>query len=149
MEQVKPKPGVRPYKNKCILKITDIDRRSGEIDVQNSYDVPVDYEYGPQTPAEEVMALATTFLKREILENGQTPYVEKEFYAQKCELVIEDKDLNTGELNLMSTFSVTPDFNHGPQSPAESAMALVQTFLKRNVFDEHRVGAILLPEDFH
>lgn len=148
MPAVVPKPGVMPYKNKCTLVIADLHRLTGEIDVNNEYDIPVDYDHGPQTPAEEVMALACKFLKKEVLDKGFTPYVEKEFYPQSCKLVIEDKDLSQGELNMQASYLVVPDFTHGPQSPAESAMALVQTFLKQSVFDKHEVGAILLPDDW-
>lgn len=146
--RVVPKQGVMPYKNRCVLTIKDIDRKTGEIDVSNFYDVPVDYDYGPQTPAEEIMALAGKYLKDQVLDAGLTPYVEKEFYHQSCKLVIEDKNLDKSEVNLNSSSDRLPDFTHGPQSPAESAMALVQTFLKTNVFDKHLTGAILMPEDY-
>lgn len=149
MPSVTPKAGVMPYKNKCTLVIEDLNRVTGEIDVKNFYDVPVDYDHGPQTPAEEVMALAAKYLKDQVLDNGYTPYVEKEFYRQKCTLILEDKDLQNSDINIVSKFDRLPDIVHGPQSPAESAMAMVQTFLKVNVFDQHNVGAILLPDDYN
>lgn len=69
-------------------------------------------------------------------------------YKNSIVLVIEDTDLQEGRISFQATYDVEPDISYGPQTPAEEVAALMMTFAHRNVFSEHRTGAILMPDEW-
>lgn len=134
-------------KNRCVLTVRDVDLEEGKVDLKVSYDTPPQVKVGPCTPAEEVMALVLTYLHRYVLEQG-VPYRPKRApYPNRCVLIIEDA-AGVSDLRIQASYDTQPDIPHGPQTPAEGVMASAQTFLLRHVIREHRVGAVLTPDEW-
>ena len=76
------------------------------------------------------------------------PKPGKKPYKNKVIITLEDTNLDEGAIRLSVDFDADPDIAYGPQTPAEEVAALMVTFAKRRVLDEHQTGAVLLPEEW-